>query len=579
MKRSARPDSFLLSVFALAVLSGGCGSEAPLVDPEGKISVEKDSIDFGTQRVGQRRSVELSVLNIGDVAIDLKASFDTAMPFSVEVEDRNVPPGTSGDLLVIFEPQADGMASGTLTIGIVGREASVSLPVMGLATSPRGTVDLSLIEFPNLLPGTSTTARFVISNVGLEDLDVEVLPVTNVDRCDYDRQNPSPFCVDTPETAIVPIAAGASETIDVTFRPMDEGEMLEGQIAVRFCQGSTEGCEVRVALTGSASATDLDCSPSELDFGPVNPEACAGIEVLCRNQSNLAVSGLRASLGPNTDPSFRIQGRLPFELAPGESETMTVAFCPDSEGEFTGSIRLASTREGRGIREDLFQLSGEGGGPDLDVPEQLSFGTVSTLVEARRRFPVRNRGNQPLRINDASFTGRDAAAYRLLSVFPLELAPGEGIDMRIEATPTVEGEASVALVMETNDLDSGERSIPIALTAELLAPCRFTTDLPEGRSISFESDVGRTQSQTFTLTNSGANDCVLTAVELAEMSGPGLSLAPSDASGRRLQPEERLELELSFTPSAAGMVSGELFIGTTATSNAFRTVPIEAVGR
>lgn len=583
--RPSSPDPRPTSVALVLLLAApaGCGDEAPTVDPTGRFQVEETVLDFGPLRTGRSRTVEIEVENIGEVPIEVLAEVSPpGGAFTVEAPSQPVAPGRDGDVAVRFTPEEAGEVTATLRIAIVGGDGPIELPVIGVGTVPMGEVSTDRIEFAPLLPGTSTSTFFTLRNTGLEDLQVEVLPTTNVDRCGADVSVPAPFCIEIPENATVPVAAEELEDIRVRFAPTVVMESFEGQVTVRFCNSTGPECQTQVTLVGSSTDEDLSCSPESLDFGTLNPGVGAALDLTCTNVGNLPLDSVSVARSANTDAAFRLQGGFPLELQPGESAQVAVVFQPEELGAFSGAVRVTSAREGRPLREDLFPVMGVGGGPDLEAPEGIAFGEVSTLAAARRRFPVANRGTERLEIRDAGFRDEVGGTLRLLDPLPVFLEPGESTLLRLEAMPTEAGRGGGFLILTTNDRDSAMKEIPVGVDGAFLPPCRYTTNAPpDGGTLNLEALPESVAVEEIFLENTGATDCLVTTIEFFDVSEPGrLLMLGAETDSHRLAPGQRSTLTIRFAPLQPGTVTGTLFIGTSATteSDQFREFTVEAIG-
>jgi hypothetical protein len=55
-------------------------------------------------------------------------------------------------------------------------------------------------------------------------------------------------------------------------------------------------------------------------------------------------------------------------------------------------------------------------------------------------------------ITGASITGPDAAAFEVISTFPIAVPAGQSVEVQIRFSPTHEGDASATLVLETEEM-------------------------------------------------------------------------------------------------------------------------------
>lgn len=569
----------LLTAALVASALTACGDDSGSdIMANEMFEVDRTDVDFGQIRVGQRRSSDIRIRNTGNVAIQIRLESEAlGGGLSAELETESLAPGGRTNLTIRFAPEVEGVREGSVFIRS-GDLEPIEVTARGVGTQPSGEVSTTEIDFPSVLPTTTSSASFTISNTSLEALDVMVLPTNNVDRCGFDTPLPSSFCVVIPENATISLAPGASASVEVVFQPLEAVEMAEGTITVRFCNDNSPSCRSDILLTGSASGNDLTCSPEMLDFGLLNPGLCAGLDLTCRNEGNVPLTTVDARLSSTSGSEFSLNGALPITLGAGEMAKVGVIYCPQSLGMHSATVLVTSDREGRALREDVFPVVGVGGGPDIAAPESIEFGVVSTLAPARRSVVVRNRGDAPLDILDGQFENTGGGMFELFGDTPVTLAPGESVRFEVQVEPANAGEQTAQLVLLTNDRDSPMFSIDLNITAELLPPCTFTTNIPATGVIRLEAGPGETVATQIRIDNTGANPCQVTSIEVNDVSGPGLSVTQIQATSHRLQPGQRSTVTIRFQPAGPGLVTADFFFGISATSDFFNTATIEAFG-
>jgi len=159
------------------------------------------------------------------------------------------------------------------------------------------------------------------------------------------------------------------------------------------------------------------------------------------------VEELLGMLGTQTEEvaAFSVQGETSIDLAPGEIETLYLAFEPDTDRVFHAELFLDSTTR-------LARLEGVGTAPVARVSAQWS--AVQTPIECSEDLliGVENVGSEPLVVSDAWIgTSEDFA----VEVPTESIAPGELGFVAATFTPQVAGfdaeDRSDVLTVETND--------------------------------------------------------------------------------------------------------------------------------
>ncbi|MCH8305898.1 MAG: choice-of-anchor D domain-containing protein, partial [Candidatus Marinimicrobia bacterium] len=185
------------------------------LSPAASISLSPSPLNFGDVNSGNTLSMQLSISNSGDAALDVTNitssdnQFTVASPTSFQVAA-----GTSINKTVTFAPTTTGVKSGTLTVtsnasnlpsatvDLSGTGTSSSTAVISLSPSP--------LNFGDVLINTTKTLELSITNGGDTALDVTNITSSN-----------SQFTVASPTS--FQVAAGASINKTVTFTPSSEG--------------------------------------------------------------------------------------------------------------------------------------------------------------------------------------------------------------------------------------------------------------------------------------------------------------------------------------------------------------------
>jgi hypothetical protein len=249
------------------------------------------------------------------------------------------------------------------------------------------------------------------------------------------------------------LAAGASCTAGVVFRPRQEGAQ-RARLEVR-ASGLPDGAEPpRIALSGAGATARLAVSPGTVDFGEVRLESTAEREVVLSNRGRAPLTIREVSVRASSDPSLDEGGRefavvsngcaAGAPLAPGDRCQVTVRFRPASEGRREAVLEVRQQGAGG---EERVALRGTGAplpAPRAFVdPAEVRFGTVraggrSDIVTVT----LCNRGNARMQVGSVGIVGADAGEFQIVAGScdgASFLAPGSDCTVGVRFAPASSG--------------------------------------------------------------------------------------------------------------------------------------------
>ena len=209
------------------------------------IAVSANSLDFGTVNVGQTKDLTLVVNNTGSAALTVNA-LNTAAPFSVvsPATPFSIAGGGSASVTIRFAPASANVFSGGLTISS-NDPAKPSVPVTLAGTgsvastgSPAIGVSTKSLSFGTVGVGQSADLTLSVSNSGSASLTVSGLSTA------------APFSVVSPAIPFN-VAAGASTTVTVRFSPT-AANPAGGTLAISSNDSSQPSYVVSLTGTGAA---------------------------------------------------------------------------------------------------------------------------------------------------------------------------------------------------------------------------------------------------------------------------------------------------------------------------------------
>lgn len=326
-------------------------------------------------------------------------------------------------------------------------------------------------------------------------------------------------------------------------------------VVVVGSSGMAAGLQFGLDAGASAAA---DCTgrtsvPSELDIGSAEVGESTTESFTFKNvlDQDVSVSGL--SIGGEDADAFEIVGGGgSVTVGSGECHTIEIRFTPDEAGDYDASLSV--TASGRSESTALDGQGVEPAFPDAEMsPTDHDFGSVRVGSTSNTTFVVRNTGDAPLAIEDATVGGD--SAFSTDGGLPDVLGAGERAELTVRYDPSETGASQGTLEVTTNDSDDG------TLTADLTGEGIETDMSVSPASLSFDSvSVGSTSQLSVDLTNEGTEPIEVT----------GLSIQGEDASvfaiveggTTTIEAGESASVTVEFTPQQAVGYGGALQIET-----------------
>ncbi len=198
----------------------------------------------------------------------------------------------------------------------------------------------------------------------------------------------------------------------------------------------------------------------------------------------------------------------------------------------------------------------------------IDFGSVPAGSNRTKTFTATNSGSASITISSAAISSQ---TFLLTSpTLPVTLAAGQNTTIGVEFAPNAAGTFDATLAV-TSDASNPVTDFSLTGTGTAVADGQLT---PNSTSEAFGSvTVGAQQSQTVTLTNTGASsvDISQTAV-----SGSGFSIS-GITTPLTLTAGQTTTFSVTFTPASAGSASGSLTLTSNA-SDPTLAIPLSGTG-
>ncbi len=442
-----------------------------------------------------------------------------------DADDRDVDFGP--DAYSRFEPFA-------------GTEETLETISFGL---PRGggrgdaAIDRYAHDYGALPLASSAAASFVLTNEGTLELLVSGAAVAGSDAGDFAL---------TAGGGSATLPPGASRTLEVVFTPTTPGEK---NASLSLFTNDGDENPLTVTLHGYGGGGDVEIDAVTHDFGELvygDATTSATRTFTLANTDGAAELYVTAMRTTGADPAlFVVDGAKQRILEPGSQTPLTVRFAPGGlVGPRSARLRIVSS-DGDESPLDVF-LSGRAAGPDVAVsPDSpYHYGLWGLGFGWWRDFRVTNTGSRDLVATAVTVRG-DADFEMTRGGRPFVLAPGELHEVRVEFLAAERGTRQAVLEIVSNDPDESPLVVELlgaGGVAELVAEpavCLFGGVLP-----------GESMTRPCRIRNVG-NFLFRGEAEIVGANGGDFSLV-GNGGQILISPEEAVELEVRFAPSAHG---------------------------
>ena len=350
-----------------------------------------------------------------------------------------------------------------------------------------------------------------------------------------------------------------------------KGELCEDfkcvPVATRACSNVISGNPILQPDPYAISFGDLDVSTAQQ-------------KLTIHNIGNCTLTMFEASLGSATSPFScdLCTARFPIEIFPGRSRDFTVGFATNTVGRARDEIRILS--DDKEFSELKIPLSVNFlGEPKLRVtPNPIDFGYVAQGRQGARNVQITNQGTgvAPLTILSIGFSdpatmdfaGADAfSGPRVLN--PVSIDTTSLVTLELRYTPRSTAKHAMDLVVSTS---KGVVKVPMAGNAE--TPPQLTYN-PSSIDLG-NVPLGATNLVALTLTNMGG--APLTAQLKWGGTNPNTDLFTSPTVLPAIVAGAYLDVQVGFTATAVGPVTGLLNLATNDPSRPSITIPVTANG-
>jgi hypothetical protein len=270
----------------------------------------------------------------------------------------------------------------------------------------------------------------------------------------------------------------------------------------------------------------------------------------------------------------------PVLVVQGGAVTVNIAYTPPAEGSVAGTLRVQSNAVNGS--ELTIPLSGTGVPlpmPQLVVtPVALDFDAVEVGQSSALTLSISNPGTGDLEISAVTLDALAASGFALTGVtsVPATVAMGKTLEIEVTFTPTAEGTVTGTVQLLSNAVNTPEVVVPLQGIGVSLPVPQISV---QPVTLSFgEVPVGSSVALPLTVRNIGSAPLNIAALALEAEASSGFALTNAPVGAVAVLPGELFNMEVSYTPPAAGTVTGTVRIQSDAVNVAEVIVPLQGTG-
>jgi hypothetical protein len=526
--------------------------------PQPSVQVSPGSLAFGNIVVGVTSvSQTVSLVANGSASVNV-----TAVSVTGDFSQTNNCPSTltsSGTctVLVYFTPTQTGPRTGTLSINTSASSAAQTVSLTGTGIALTAQISPGSLTFTGQIVGTTSAPQPVaFSNTGSAAISISGI-------------SGSPNFGETNNCGSS-VAVSGSCTINVTFTPTATGTTAGTLSFTDNASGSPQ----TVTLSGTGIAPVASLSTQGLTFTePVSTASAAQtLTITNTGTSNLTLS--TATIG-GTNPSDFAKSSdtcTGATVMPTMTCAVSVTFTPATAGSLSASLIFVDNANGS---PQTVTLSGTGTAPTVSLSVSgLTFTQLAGATSAAQTLTLTNVGTGNLTISTAAIGGTNPTDFAKSAdtCTGATVTPTSTCAVSVTFTPSTTGSFSASLIF--TDSASGSPQTATLSGTGTNAAVGFSAS-----GLSFPGQLPETTSSalTETVTNSGTANLTLSTVTLGGTNPSVFAKSADSCTGATVTPGNTCQVNVTFTPSAAGNFSASLIFSDNG-SGSPQTVSLSGTG-
>jgi len=339
-------------------------------------------VDFGTVELGNSKSLNFTIKNTGNIALNLTGSPIVSSSNSVftvisQPPNTTLNPAASTQFSVQYTPTAEGEVTGTITIINNSDETPYIFKVKGTGyekkpqiTMKQNTVTINPsgeYNFGTVATVDTKTITFTIGNSGDANLTFETV---NGNRVNLENNSASHFSISQPSSTAV--VTNGTTTFTVTFNPKTEANNLTA--TVRIKTNSRDNNDFSFTVKGNGyvkkpqitvkQGTTVINSGSEYNLGSVLAGKSGEFTFTIGNSGEAdlnidIIANARINLEDNTGNIFSVVQQPSAVVSIGNTTTFIICFNPTAVGTNpTAKVKIVTNSQND--NEFSFRVKGNG---------------------------------------------------------------------------------------------------------------------------------------------------------------------------------------------------------------------------
>jgi hypothetical protein len=522
-----------------------------------ELEATPDPISFSAIPVGSEATQSLTLQNSGGQSLSISKieliGVLQGESFSLVGLDtwsfpRILERGESTKLTVRYAPLGTGVSSAYIKITHDGSNSDeegatrvrvLSTEITGILRATPNPMDFGFVKAEE---GKSLT--LTLENQGQAELTINTVF--------WERNEDGSFAIEQDLT--LPKRLKPQETATMVIRYVPKS--LQAEASLLFGHDAAV-VPLVVRVVGQRDAPRIEVTPRALVFDdvPVGMEGDRQVTIKNIGSLPLTVSALR--LGQGTAASFSLPNlpSLPLRIEPDATAQVTVRYKAQDASKDTGLLEIES--DDPEAPQVTVTLQAQPSGCSLLVqPAQLLF-----LRSEEKSITLSNEGSGDCTIHKASFSVTTSREFDFAKAptLPTTIKPNEVFSLAIRFTNADDKADQGMLILETDDPQRKVIEIPLMSRDPSSSPCELQA-IPSTLNFGFVG-AGSSRTNKVEILNVGFADCDIFQANLTVNPSQVFAVLTSlPAQGQSLPPNQRLTLELSYTPSGAPQSQGTLII-------------------
>jgi hypothetical protein len=420
----------LIAFFALFLNACGGDSEG---DNGGGLQSEKlpeieaapGAIAFDPIPPGQTQNIVVQLQNVG--------SGDDLIIYDVYIQDSGAPFTFTGPQVTALAQGTSDVVTVTYTPVTLATEPTALVVTSNAASKPlltipitvgAGTEDLVIspnpVNFGDVLGGQARIETVTITNLST-DIEIANIFVQIGSSLDF-------ALTYKPDLPVV-LGANGQITTDVAYTPTGF-DSDDGFLVIAIKEEGTQSL-IEIPMHGKEVGPEINVSPAKIEFGWVVKGETEAVDVMLYNmgQHDLIIDDLFFSQPGNADLALADSPALPFTVAPGANQKVSVSWNPQTFFEPTSDPIGGFVIKSNDADEALVNIPIYG---NIDAPsirvipqDQVNFGIVAQNWEIPRTLTIENVGHAALTVFSMEIVENSALDEFSITPDP-EFAPTDG---------------------------------------------------------------------------------------------------------------------------------------------------------